>query len=72
MKEIDYVAELASKIEELEAEKQKFIDDKLESHGAFGKNAMTIKLVHDEAAARYDGRIASLKRDYNEVKGMEE
>ena len=58
----DAKVKLALKIEELEAEKQKWIDDELAKHGS----AM-IKSVHTQAAARYDARLASLRKAYGEL-----
>lgn len=57
----DTKVRFALKIEELEAEKQKWIDDELTKHGAM------IKSVHQQADARYDARLASLRKILNEL-----
>ena len=54
--------QLALKIEDLEAEKQKWIDDKLSKYGVLGSTDTMIKLVHTQANARYDARLASLRK----------
>lgn len=54
-------------LEVLEAEKQKYIDDRFEKFGMFGRRGFVKKLVHKRAAALYDDRIAILKRAYDEL-----
>lgn len=61
----DAKVQLALKIEDLEAEKQKWIDDKLSKHGVIGNAGNMIKLVHTQANARYDARLASLRKAYD-------
>lgn len=61
----DAKVRLALKIEELEAEKQKWIDDELSKHGVLGDTDIMIKLVHTQADARYDARLASLRKAYD-------
>ena len=61
----DAKGQLALKIEYLEAEKQKWIDDKLSKYGVLGTTSTMIKLVHTQANARYDARLVSLRKAYD-------
>lgn len=63
----DTKVRLALKIEELEAEKQKWIDDELAKHGVLGGTGAMIKSVHQQADARYDARLTSLRKTINEL-----
>ena len=58
----DAKVRLALKIEELEAEKQKWIGDKLSKYGVLVSTDTMIKLVHTQHNARYDARLASLRK----------
>lgn len=58
----DAKVQLALKIEDLEAEKQKWIDDELAKHR---DTDTMIKLVHTQADARYNARLASLRKAYD-------
>ena len=61
----DAKVQLALKIEDLEAKKQKWIDDELAKHGVLGDTGIMIKSVHTQADARYDARLASLRKAYD-------
>lgn len=63
----DTKVRFALKIKELEAEKQKWIDDELAKHGVLGSTDAMIKSVHQQADARYDARLASLRKILNEL-----
>ena len=61
----DAKVQLALKIEDLEAEKQKWIDDELAKHGVIGNTGNMIKFIRTQATIRYDARLASLRKAYD-------
>lgn len=66
----DYLATkpgVLDKIEQLLIEKQKWIDEQLGKFYIFDRTTDRIKLIHDQAAERYDEQIKSLYKLYNEL-----
>ena len=61
----DAKVQLALKIEDLEAEKQKWIDDELAKHRVIGNTGNMIKFIRTQATIRYDARLASLRKAYD-------
>ena len=61
----DTKAKLALKIEDLKAEKQKWIDDELAKYGIAGQTGNIKKSVYQQAAARYNERLGSLQKAYD-------
>ena len=61
----DTKAKLALKIEDLKAEKQKWIDDELAKYGIAGLKGNIKKSVYQQAAARYNERLGSLQKAYD-------
>lgn len=55
------------RIEQLLAEKQKWIDDQLGKFYIFDRTTDRIKLIHQQAADIYNGRLESLHKLYNEL-----
>lgn len=55
------------KIEQLLIEKQKWIDDQLSSFDVFEQTTEIIKLIHQQAAEKYDEQLESLHRLYNKL-----
>lgn len=54
-------------IEQLLIEKQKWIDDQLKNFNIFERTSDIIKLIHQQASERYDERLESLHKRYNEL-----
>lgn len=61
----DTKAKLALKIEDLKAEKQKWVDDELAKYGNAGLKGNIKKSVYQQAAARYNERLGSLQKAYD-------
>lgn len=55
------------KIEQLLIEKQKYIDDQLSNFNVFEQTSDVIKLIHQQAAEKYDEQLESLYRLYNKL-----
>lgn len=55
------------KIEQLLIEKQKWIDDQLSCFNVFEQTTEIIKLIHQQAAEKYDEQLESLHRFYNKL-----
>ena len=60
-------AEVHFKIEQLLMEKQKWIDEQLANFNVFERTTNIIKLIHQQAAERYDERLESLHQLYNKL-----
>lgn len=56
----NYKADVHFKIEQLLIEKQKYIDDQLGNFNVFEQTTEIIKLIHQQAAERYDEQLESL------------
>ena len=61
----DTKAKLALKIEDLKAEKQKWIDDELAKYELADQTDNIMKSVYQQAAARYNERLGSLQKAYD-------
>lgn len=55
------------RIEQLLIEKQKWIDDQLSNFNMFERTTKIIKLIHQQAADRYDEQLESLHQLYNKL-----
>lgn len=55
------------KIEQLLIEKQKWIDDQLSNFSVFERTTKIIKLIHQQAAEKYDAQLETLHQLYNEL-----
>lgn len=55
------------KIEQLLIEKQKWIDDQLSNFNIFERTSDVIKLIHQQAADKYDEQLKSLHQLYNKL-----
>lgn len=55
------------KIEQLLIEKQKWIDDQLSNFNVFERTSDVIKLIHQQAADKYDEQLKSLHQLYNKL-----
>lgn len=55
------------KIEQLLIEKQKYIDDQLSNFNVFEQTSDIIKLIHQQAADKYDEQLESLHQLYNKL-----
>lgn len=55
------------KIEQLLIEKQKYIDDQLSNFNVFERTTEIIKLIHQQAADKYDEQLESLHQLYNKL-----
>lgn len=55
------------KIEQLLIEKQKYIDDQLSNFNVFEQTTEIIKLIHQQAAEKYDEQLKSLYQLYNKL-----
>lgn len=60
-------ADVHFKIEQLLIEKQKYIDDQLSNFSMFEQTSDVIKLIHQQAADRYDEQLESLHQLYNKL-----
>ena len=55
------------KIEQLLIEKQKWVDEQLANFNVFERTTDIIKLIHQQAAERYDEQLESLHQLYNKL-----
>lgn len=55
------------KIELLLIEKQKWIDDQLSNFNIFERTSDVIKLIHQQAAEKYDAQLEALHQLYNKL-----
>lgn len=55
------------KTEQLLIEKQKYIDDQLSNFNVFERTTEIIKLIHQQAADKYDEKLESLHQLYNKL-----
>lgn len=55
------------KIEQLLIEKQKWIDDQLSNFNVFEQTTEIIKLIHQQAAEKYDAQLESFYKLYNKL-----
>lgn len=53
------------KIEQLLIEKQKWIDEQLSNFNVFEQTSDIIKLIHQQAAEKYDTQLEALHQLYN-------
>lgn len=60
-------ADVHFKIEQLLIEKQKYIDDQLSNFSVFERTSDVIKLIHQQAAEKYDEQLESLHQLYNKL-----
>lgn len=60
-------ADVHFKIERLLIEKQKYIDDQLSNFSVFERTSDVIKLIHQQAAEKYDEQLESLHQLYNKL-----
>ena len=56
-----------SKIEQLLIEKQKYINGQLSNFSVFEQTSDIIKLIHQQAAEKYDEQLESLHQLYNKL-----
>lgn len=55
------------RIEQLLIEKQKWIDKQLSDFNVFERTTKIIKLIHQQAAEKYDARLKALHQLYNKL-----
>ena len=55
------------KIEQLLIEKQRWIEEQLSNFNVFEQTSDIIKLIHQQAAEKYDEQLKSLHQLYNEL-----
>ena len=60
-------ANIHFKIEQLLIEKQKWIEEQLSNFNVFERTTNIIKLIHQQAAERYDEQLESLHQIYNKL-----
>lgn len=60
-------ADVHFKIEQLLIEKQKWIDEQLSNFNVFERTSDIIKLIHQQAAEKYDAQLEALHQLYNKL-----
>lgn len=60
-------ADVHFKIEQLLIEKQMWIEEQLSNFNVFEQTSDIIKLIHQQAAEKYDAQLETLHQLYNEL-----